>query len=133
MNPAMDYLPIVILIGVVIATASAIILLAHFLPKPWRHGPVKDSTYESGMEAIGDARRRLNISFYLVAMLFLLFDVELLFMYPWAVVFHRSATGDAAGLPGGISTAFLLGEMAVFFVILLVGYVYAWRKRIFLG
>ncbi|MEE8169838.1 MAG: NADH-quinone oxidoreductase subunit A, partial [Phycisphaerae bacterium] len=115
--------------------AIAILALAHGLPKLKRRGPVKDGTYESGMEPIGDARGRFNVRFYLVAMLFLLFDVELIFMYPWAVVFQRSVTGDgaaAAMTAEGFGPGFLLGEMAIFMIILLVGYAYAWRKRIFL-
>jgi len=133
--PAADYAPIVLLIALVVGTAGTIMFLTHGLPKPHRHGPVKDSAYESGVEAIGDARRRFNIRFYMVAMLFLLFDVELVFMYPWALLFHRSAGGDASLETLGVSSispAFFLGEMAIFLVILLVGYVYAWRKRIFM-
>lgn len=134
-SPA-DYAAIVALILLVVGTAGVIMLLAHGLPKLKRRGPVKDSTYESGVETIGDARRRFNIRFYMVAMVFLLFDVELVFMYPWALLFHRSASGDAVlqslGV-GGVSTAFYLGEMAIFFAILLVGYAYAWRKRVFMS
>ena len=102
-------------------------LLSH-MPSKWhRHGQVKDSTYESGMVPIGDARGRFNVRFYLVAMLFLLFDVELIFMYPWALAFFRST--EPAALPG--QRTFLFVEMAIFVGILLVGYLYAWRKGIF--
>ena len=122
------YGPIVFVLLVVIALAIVIMLLSH-LPLKWRrHGRVKDTTYEAGMEPIGDARGRFNVRFYLVAMLFLLFDVELIFLYPWALVFFRSVA--PGGALGGLRT-FLFVEMAIFIAILLVGYVYAWRKGIF--
>jgi len=123
------YGPILFIILVAIAMAIVIVLLSH-VPMKWRrHGRIKDSTYEAGMEPIGDARGRFNVRFYLVAMLFLLFDVELIFMYPWALVFFKSAApGETAG--GGLRT-FLFVEMAIFIAILLVGYIYAWRKGIF--
>ena len=114
-------------IGVLILVAmvlGAIILgLTHFLPKAKRHGPEKDATYESGMEVIGDARQRFNVRFYLVAMLFLLFDVELVSMYPWALNFAKGA--------GTAGQQFLFVEMGIFFAILLVGYAYAWKKGVF--
>src|SRR5438105_14889078 len=116
--PAAGYLPIAVLFLTVTGLAAVIILLSHLLPKKRRSGPVKDAIYESGVEPIGDARRRFNIRFYLVAMLFLLFDVELIFMYPWAIVFHRSAMGEAMPerAPGAM---FLLAEMGIFVVVLL--------------
>jgi NADH-quinone oxidoreductase subunit A len=120
------YGPIAVLILVVMATATAIIVVTQTLPKPKRSGPMKDATYESGMETIGDARRRFNVRFYLVAMLFLLFDVELIFMYPWARAFTQARTDGATA-----DVAFLFWEMVIFFLVLLVGYVYAWGKGIF--
>lgn len=122
----LGYGPIGVLILVVMATATAIIVITQTLPKLKRRGPMKDATYESGMEAIGDARRRFNVRFYMVAMLFLLFDVELIFMYPWARTFTQAkSNGDTA------NTTFLFWEMVVFFAVLLVGYIYAWGKGIF--
>jgi len=129
--------PILFLIVVALALAAAIMLISHVPLKLRRKGQIKESTYESGMVPIGDARRRFNVRFYLVAMLFLLFDVELVFMYPWAMVFFRSAKPGAsadwaAPFIGGTGLrGFLFAEMAVFFAILLIGYVYAWRKGIF--
>lgn len=118
--------------------AGAILILSHLPTKLSRHGRVKDMPYESGMEPIGDARGRFNVRFYLVAMLFLLFDVELIFMYPWALAFFQSARHPGAGLAGaqaliggGDLRTFLFVEMALFLAILLIGYVYAWRKGIF--
>jgi len=120
--------PIVLVVLIAIGLAIVIMLLSH-VPLKWhKHGKVKDSTYESGMVPIGDARGRFNVRFYLVAMLFLLFDVELIFMYPWALAFFRS-TGPGAEMAG--LRTFLFVEMAIFVGILLVGYVYAWRKGIF--
>ncbi|RME36853.1 MAG: NADH-quinone oxidoreductase subunit A [Planctomycetota bacterium] len=106
-------------------------LIAAHLLGPRRHGPVKDSPYESGMPIIVDSRRRFNVRFYLVAMLFLLFDVEIVFLWPWVRAFYAACvdgrrivlqTGDVAG------KGFLLIGMAVFFGLLVFGLVYEWRK-----
>ena len=122
----LGYGPIGVLILVVMVLATSIIVVTQTMPKLKRSGPRKDATYESGMEPIGDARRRFNVRFYMVAMLFLLFDVELIFMYPWAKVFTEA---KAAGATADLT--FLFYEMVVFFVILLVGYAYAWGKGVF--
>jgi NADH-quinone oxidoreductase subunit A len=89
--------------------------------------------YESGMDPIHDARRRFDVRFHLVAIAFLLFDVELLFLYPWAVA-SRSPEGidaavAAAGTPG-FSRLLVFGEVMVFIGLLAVGLVYAWRKGV---
>lgn len=115
------------------ATAAGALLLAH-LVRPAKKGPVKDSVYESGMPVIGDARRRFNVRFYIVAMLFLLFDVEVVFLWPWAVVFYKSATtGETVAMPGGgaVGAGFMLAAMGMFFLLLLVGFAYEWRKDAF--
>ena len=93
---------------------------------PRRHGEEKDMTYESGMNPIGTARRRFNIRFYIVAMTFLLFDVEIVFLYPWAVTFPSlgGVNGDA------MSHLFLL-RMLFFVLTSVVAFVYAWRKGVF--
>jgi NADH-quinone oxidoreductase subunit A len=88
-------------------------------------GPGKEMTYESGMVPIGDTRRRFNVRFYLVAMIFLVFDVEIVFFYPWATVFPDAVVRQA---PNALA---LLIEMVVFVVILLVAYFYAWGKGVF--
>jgi NADH-quinone oxidoreductase subunit A len=77
------YAPVMALIIMVILMVIVIMILAHVIG-PGRHGRVKDSTYEAGVPIIGDARRRFNVKFYIVAMLFLLFDVEVVFLWPWA-------------------------------------------------
>jgi NADH-quinone oxidoreductase subunit A len=123
---APGYGPIGVLILLVMVVATSIIIITQILPKAKRSGPRKDATYESGMEVVGDARRRFNVRFYMVAMLFLLFDVELVFMYPWALLFTKAkATAASAEL------TFLFYEMVIFFAILLVGYAYAWGKGVF--
>ena len=126
---APGYGPVIVLLGVVIAMAIAMLVLAHTLG-PKRRGPDKETVYESGMPPIHDARRRFGVKFYLVALVFLLFDVEVVFLWPWAPLFHRAGVGGETigqtGTPG-----FLLVEMAVFLAILLVGYIYAWRKGVF--
>lgn len=123
------YAPILVLILVAMGLVTVILILAHVLG-PRRHGHVKDDTYESGMEPIGDARRRFRVQFYMVAMLFLLFDVEVVLLWPWAPLFHDAAVGGQV-LAGGFDKTFLLVEMAVFLAVLAVGYVYAWRKGVF--
>ena len=124
---ALGYGPIVVLIVFAALFAAAILLLTHILPKQKRSGPEKDATYECGVEAIGDARRRFNVRFYLVAMLFLLFDVELVFMYPWARLFTSEA--QAGTNPAMIS--FLFWEMAIFFAVLVIGFAYDWVRGVF--
>lgn len=126
------YAAILLVIGLAVTIAGGMLLVAH-LVRPARKGPVKDSPYESGMPVIGDARGRFNVRFYIVALLFLLFDVEVVFLWPWAPIFYRSAMGDevlrtASGDPLG--AGYLLGVMVVFLAILLVGYAYAWRKGV---
>ena len=127
-GPVSRYGPILVLIGFTMMVATSIIVITHILPKGKRKGRDKDDTYESGMPVIGDARRRFSVRFYLVAMLFLLFDVELIFMYPWALVFFdaRGAEPMNAGM-----VAFLLVEMAIFFALLVVGFAYDWGKGVF--
>ncbi len=128
-----DYLPIVILLGVAVFLGLLTLVLAHTLG-PKRQGPLKDDVYESGVPAVGDARRRFNVRFYLVAMLFLLFDVEVLFLWPWAPLFRQaSVAGRPLVAADGmlLSNDYLLVTISIFLVILLVGFVYEWRKGIF--
>lgn len=130
-----SYAPIGLLVLLVISIAVAIMVVSHRVGAR-RRGPVKDSPYESGMPVIGDARRRFNVKFYIVAMLFLLFDVEVVFLWPWAPLFYKAAVkpGEpivAAMAAQGFGKGFLLVEAMLFLAILLVGYVYAWRKGVF--
>ncbi len=126
---APGYGAVLVLLLVVIGMAAAMLILAHTLG-PKRRGPVKDTPYESGMPPVADARRRFNVRFYLVALVFLLFDVEVVFFWPWGPLFHKAAVDNVT--IGAFGTkGFLLVEMLVFLLILLVGYVYAWRKGVF--
>jgi NADH-quinone oxidoreductase subunit A len=127
-----SYAAILAVILVAVVIAASMLALAHLIG-PKRTGRVKDATYESGVPVIGDARRRFNVRFYVVAMLFLLFDVEVVFLWPWAPVFYGSAVRGENVMAGGfvMGKGFLLAEMVFFLLILLVGYVYAWRKGVF--
>jgi NADH-quinone oxidoreductase subunit A len=113
-NVLINYLPILILLVISTALAAVVILISTFLG-PRRPTPRKLQPYESGMTPLGPAQRRMPVKFYLVAVLFILFDVEIIFFYPWAVVFRQ------LGLFGFI-------EMVIFVGIVLIGYVYAWKK-----
>lgn len=124
--PNLGYSPIALLLAVVFVVGVVIMLLTHFLPKGKRHGDEKDSAYESGMPVIGDARQKFNVKFYLVAMMFLIFDVELIFMYPWTMAFLKArADGQLAE-----SLPMLFWVMFVFFTILTLGFLYEWGKGI---
>ncbi len=112
-----SYIPIAILFILATVLAVFIIVLGTIFG-PRRKSFRKASPYESGMQPIGPGTRRMNVRYYLVAVLFILFDVEIIFFYPWAVNFR------ALGLFGFI-------EMLVFVGILLVGYIYVWRKGAF--
>jgi NADH-quinone oxidoreductase subunit A len=117
--------PVFLYLAAIIAFAGLSLLLAHTVG-PRRRTTVKLMPYESGMDPIGDARQRFDVKFYLVAILFLVFDVELLFLYPWAVVFHRKPSMVPSELHGPV-----FWEMLVFLATLAIAYVYAWRKGVF--
>src|SRR5882672_5522540 len=125
-DPRSSWLPVVLLIVIGVGFAIGNIVLSLILG-PKRTGPGKSITYESGMVPIGDARRRFNVRFYLVAMIFLVFDVEIVFFYPWAALFS-AAVADPDHF--GFATR-LLVSMLIFIVILLVAYFYAWGKGVF--
>ena len=97
---------------------------------PKKKSAVKEMPYESGMDPVGDARQAFDVRFYLVAILFLVFDVELLFLYPWAVSAYSGAGGSNPGIPTGLSdTVYVM--MLVFMATLAIAYIYAWRKGVF--
>ncbi|OGW39425.1 MAG: NADH-quinone oxidoreductase subunit A [Nitrospirae bacterium RBG_13_39_12] len=112
-----NYLPVLIfiIIGAAFGVGALLIGTIFRLKKPY---PEKLMPYESGVNPIGEPRYRFSIRFYIIAMLFVIFDVEAVFIYPWAVVF------DKIGI-----YAFI--EMVIFIVILLIGYIYAWDKEAF--
>ena len=108
------YIPILVFILVAIAFGIVTLLFARLIA-PQRYGKVKLEPYECGIEPTRDARDRYSVRYYLVAMLFVIFDVETVFLYPWAVILDELAW-------------FGLIEILVFLVILVVGYFYAWRE-----
>jgi len=120
------YIPILILLIFVVFNAI-LIVGASTLVSNYRPTAVKQAAYESGIPVIGDARERFSVKFYLVAMLFIVFDIETVFLIPWATIFLGAPQGGA----GTASMGFLLAEMLVFLVILFVGYVYVWKRGAF--
>jgi NADH-quinone oxidoreductase subunit A len=109
-----SYAPILILLGVVLLTAFGMILLTHLLGSR-RPTPAKLEPYESGMIPLGNARERFSVKFYVVAILFIVFDIETIFLVPWGVLFRD------LGIFGFV-------EMLIFMGVLLVGYIYIWKK-----
>jgi NADH-quinone oxidoreductase subunit A len=104
--------------------------LSHLTLRP-RPTPVKQTPYESGMPPLGDAHERFSVKFYMVAVLFIIFDIETVFMIPWGAYFRQlSCTVPLAdnACPAGHISLFGLSEMIVFMIILLVGFVYVWKK-----
>ena len=122
-DPQNSWAPVLLLI--VIAVGFAVTnVVASIVIGPGRTGKGKEETYESGMVPIGDTRKHFNVRFYIVAMIFLVFDVEIVFFYPWATIFPDAiASGSGSGL--------LLLEIILFVVILLLAYIYAWGKGVF--
>ena len=111
------FVPVVIMIGLGIAF-GAVSVAASQLLGPRKPTPEKQAPYECGVPPVGDARERQSVKFYLVAMIFLLFDIEVAFLYPWAVAFR------GLGMMGFI-------QVVTFFALLTTGYVYVWRKGVF--
>lgn len=127
---ARSYLPVLLLLGLVTLMAAIILGLNALAMKP-RPTAIKQQAYESGMAPLGDARERFSVKFYLVAMLFIVFDIETVFMVPWGVHFRQLScavplVNDVC--PAGQVQFFGLGEMLVFMAILVVGLAYVWRK-----
>lgn len=117
--------PILIFAGVLVGFVLTNLIAAHVIG-PRKKTVVKQMPYESGMDPVGDARQPFDVKFYLVAILFLVFDVELLFLYPWAV----SAYAGEGGVPPELSGT-VYGVMLVFMGTLAIAFVYAWRKGVF--
>ncbi|MFP4144104.1 MAG: NADH-quinone oxidoreductase subunit A [Phycisphaeraceae bacterium] len=118
------YAPLGVLLLMALAFGFGNLIVTSILG-PQRKGPVKGTVYESGMNPIGSARRRFNVRFYVVAMTFLLFDVEIVFLYPWATTFPRLAASEA-----GLSALFL-ARMLFFVLTTVIAFIYAWRKGVF--
>lgn len=118
------YYPIFLYLVVILGFALSALLVAH-LVSPRKVTPVKQMPYESGMDPIGDTRQRFDVRFYLVAILFLVFDVELLFLYPWTTTYQQGSI-----LPGEFREL-VFWEILVFLFTIVVAYLYAWRKGVF--
>jgi NADH-quinone oxidoreductase subunit A len=110
------YFPILVQVVIALVLAAALITISYVFGKRVRNR-VKDMPYESGIVPTGDARQRFSVKFYLVAMLFILFDIEAIFLYPWVVIYREP----------GLSKA-LFGEMLVFVILILSGFFYIWKK-----
>ncbi|MEP6509870.1 MAG: NADH-quinone oxidoreductase subunit A [Gemmatimonadales bacterium] len=125
------YLPVLMLLGFVVMNGLLIIALSALTVRS-RPTPVKQTPYESGIPPLGDARERFSVKFYLVAILFIVFDIETVFMIPWGVYYKQLSCSvpvlAANTCPTGSVSFFGLGEMLVFMAILLVGLAYVWKK-----
>lgn len=119
-----QYFPILILGLVALAFAGGTLVVSVLLGKTGRNNKTKDTAYECGMLPVGEGNSRLSVKFYLVAMLFILFDIEVIFMFPWAVVYKSMLANPATA-----NTIFF--SMLSFMGVLVVGYVYALKKRAF--
>ncbi|MCK6618980.1 MAG: NADH-quinone oxidoreductase subunit A [Calditrichaceae bacterium] len=115
-----QYLPVLIVLAFALVVAGAILFLSHVV-SPRIKDAVKQQVYESGINPQMDARLRYPIRFYVVAMMFVLFDIEVIFMYPWAVVYNQFLSQGA----------FIFWEMVVFLGILFAGYLYLWKRGAF--
>ena len=117
-----SFIPVLILLVVAVALGAVFLGLNWIIGRHQRT-PGKLSPYESGVPLLDVNRKRVNVRFYQIAMLFILFDIEAAFLYPWAVIYRGAVRGNAG--------MFLFGEMLVFIVLLGVGYVYVWKKKAF--
>jgi NADH-quinone oxidoreductase subunit A len=117
-----QYIPVLMLVVVAVAFAVGMLTLSVLIGKRGRRTPIKDAPYECGIPAVGEGTPRPPIPFYLVAMLFILFDIEIVFLYPWAVV-YREMLPDQPHL--------IFGAMLSFLGVLTIGYLYAVKKRAF--
>jgi NADH-quinone oxidoreductase subunit A len=115
-----NYFPILMFVLVGIAVGVLPVAMG-FILAPSRPDPEKLSPYECGFEAFEDARMKFDVRYYLIAILFILFDLEIAFLFPWATIFRDIVATDSIKLFGFV-------EMLIFVAILLIGYVYAWAK-----
>src|SRR5258707_14958030 len=117
-----SFIPILLMLLFAVALGVIFLSLNWVIGRHQRN-PSKLSPYESGVPLLDLNRKRVNVRFYQIAMLFILFDIEAAFLYPWAVIYREGSRGSAG--------MFLFGEMLVFIGLLAVGYVYVWRRRAF--
>ncbi len=117
-----EYIAVAILALVAFSFAAGTLVASVVVGKRGKRSPIKDTAYECGMLPVGAGNTRLSVKFYLVAMLFILFDIEVVFLYPWAVIYRDMLRTDAA---------LILGSMFCFLGILFAGYLYALKKGAF--
>jgi NADH-quinone oxidoreductase subunit A len=115
-----QYLPVLMLGVLAVVFSFGMLVMSVVLGKRGKRPPIKDTPYECGMVPIGEGSTRLSMRFFLVAMLFILFDIEVVFLYPWAVI-YRTMLKESGGM--------ILGAMVSFLAILFVGYLYVVKKR----
>lgn len=118
----LQYLPVLMLGALAVLFSFGMLAVSVLLGKKGKRPPIKDTPYECGMLPVGPGSTRLSVKFYLVAMLFILFDIEVVFLYPWAAVYKQMLKENAN---------LILGSMVSFMAILFVGYLYALKKRAF--
>ncbi len=124
-------LPVLLFVAIATAVSVGLVVVAELIG-PRRSGAVKEMPYECGMDPVHDTRRRFDVRFHLVAITFLVFDVELLFLYPWAVASRSLAGIDAAVADGLVSSRGLVfGGAMLFTALVIVGFAYDWRKGVF--
>jgi NADH-quinone oxidoreductase subunit A len=117
-TPALYWFPVLVQVVLAAVIAAALVALSFLLGKRVKD-KVKDQPYECGMTPVGDARERFSVKFYLVAMLFILFDIEAIFLYPWAVIYKTFA-----------SKMFAFSEMFLFIVLIVAGFFFIWKKGV---
>src|SRR3954469_21703976 len=117
-----EYIPVLMLAVLAVAFSFGMLIMSVVLGKKGKRLPIKDTAYECGMLPIGEGNARLSVKFYLVAMLFILFDIEVVFLYPWAVIYKDMLKTNAN---------LIFGSMISFLGILFIGYIYALKKKAF--
>jgi len=128
-NVPADYLPVLFLLLLALTLSVGLLFISKLVGKRGASGPVKNSAYECGVEPTGEAHTRFSVKFYLVAMLFILFDIEVVFLYPWAVHFGGGSPDGGIFSTRAELLQFLFAEMFVFVVILLLGWYWVVKKK----
>ncbi len=117
-----EYLPVLMLGVLAVVFSFGMLVMSVVVGKKGKRSPIKDTAYECGMLPVGEGNARLSVKFYLVAMLFILFDIEVVFLYPWAVIYKEMLKEHAS---------WILGSMLSFLGVLFTGYIYALKKGAF--
>ena len=118
-----NYIPVAVIIVMALLFVAANLVMSHMIG-PQADGSTKAIAYESGMNPIGSTRKRFNVRFYIMAMTFLVFDVEIIFLYPWAVTYTQLE-------PGSSESLLFLGRILFFITTSIIAYIYAWKKGVF--